>query len=88
MTRALALIAALLALGIGAPDMAADAGNHPSLSKHQIVAQIIACMKKRMAADQKISYNEAARSCKEQVRRQIEGSVSGPLVAADNPAKR
>jgi hypothetical protein len=40
-------------------------------------------MKKRMAADRYISYNEAARACKEQVNRQFDAANSGPLVAAD-----
>lgn len=87
MTRAWSAIAALFMLGMGTPVVAADAGNHPSMSRHQMAAQVIACMKRRMSADQKISYNEAARSCKEQVDRQNEVSVSGPLVASDTPAK-
>jgi len=91
MTRAPLVIAALGTLGIGAlavADTGSHPGNHPAINKHQMIGQVIACMRKRMAADQKISYNEASRSCKEQVMRQIEGSVSGALVAADNPAKR
>ena len=56
---------------------------HSFSAKRQFVSQVVGCMKKRMAADQHISYNAAARACKEQVNRQFETANSDPLVAAD-----
>jgi len=61
----------------------------PSISpKHQLANLVTDCMKKRMYSDQSISYNEAARLCKEQVHRQIGNPTSDPLVAADTSPKR
>ena len=59
----------------------------PPMTKRQMVGQIIDCMKKRMYADRAISYNEAAKVCKNQVARQNDASASGALVAADTPTK-
>ena len=59
----------------------------PPMSKHQVRGQITACMKKRMYADRAVSYNEAARVCKNQVTRQNDASASGALVASDTPSK-
>ena len=59
----------------------------PPMTKRQMVGQIIDCMKKRMYSDRAISYNEAAKVCKNQVARQNDASASGALVAADTPTK-
>jgi hypothetical protein len=56
---------------------------HSFAAKRQFASQVIGCMKKRMAADRYISYNEAAKVCKEQVNRQFDSPDQGPLVAAD-----
>jgi hypothetical protein len=55
---------------------------HSLTAKRQFAGQVIACMRKRMAADQHISYNQAARVCKDEITR-LDGVDSGPLVAAD-----
>ena len=57
-------------------------------SKRQTVSQVIDCMKRRMSSDRAISYNEAAKVCKEQVLAQTGGTSSGPLVASDTAANR
>jgi hypothetical protein len=44
-------------------------------------------MKKRMSSDRLISYNGAAKLCKDEVARRFENASPGPLVAADSPAK-
>ena len=88
MTRALALIAALGIFGIGAQAFAADSMKQPTLSKHQMIVLMNDCMKKRMWADQKIFYNEAARACKAQLTHGSGATASGALVASDNPPKR
>ncbi len=62
--------------------LAADPARSLS-AKRQFVSQVIGCMRKRMATDKYISYNQAAKLCKEEVTRQLDGSDAGPLVAAD-----
>ena len=57
----------------------------PALTRRQMLTQVIGCMKKRMSASRTISYNEAAKVCKDQLKQS--DSSSAPLVAADTPAK-
>lgn len=57
-------------------------------AKRQTVSQVIDCMKRRMSTDRAISYNEAAKVCKQQVLAQSEGATGGPLVAADTSPPR
>jgi hypothetical protein len=59
-------------------------GGQPALTKRQMLTQVIGCMKKRMAASRTISYNDAAKVCKDQLKAE---SSSQPLVAADTPAR-
>jgi hypothetical protein len=66
---------------------AADPIARPPMTKRQIIGQIIDCMKKRMYADRAISYNEAAKVCKNQIDVQNDASGPGALVAADTPTK-
>jgi hypothetical protein len=73
-------------LGIAAP-AARSVTAHVS-PKRQAMIQVNDCMTKRMYADRLISYNDAARLCKQLVYQQIAMSASGPLVAADTSAKR
>jgi hypothetical protein len=59
--------------------------SHTSWSaKRQFASQVINCMRKRMADDKHISYNQAAKICKDEVSKQTEGADAGPLVAADS----
>ena len=44
-------------------------------------------MKKRMSTNKAISYNEAAKACKDQLNKQSDNSISGTLVASDAPGK-
>jgi hypothetical protein len=55
---------------------------HSFSAKRQFASQVIGCMRKRMANDKYVSYNQAAKDCKEQVARQND-APAGPLVAAD-----
>lgn len=72
-------IFALLALVPSAAS--ANPAPHPT-PNHETYTQIISCMKKRMAANQLLSYNQAAKDCKARVL--LRGNApSGPLVAAD-----
>jgi len=65
------------------PAFALDWKAQPLAVKRQMVSQVISCMKKRMSSDRLISYNQAAKFCRETVEGQLEKSTSGPLVAAD-----
>lgn len=77
-------IASALAIVIGpivnGPAGAADITNPPK-GKREAALQIVACMKKRMASNRLVSYNQAAKDCKERV---LNGAGrETPLVAAD-----
>jgi len=63
--------------------LASDWKAQPLAVKRQMVSQMVSCMKKRMATDRLISYNQASKECRETVEGQLEKSTSGPLVAAD-----
>jgi hypothetical protein len=87
MTRlsfAIVIGAALLA---SAQTPAGDWKGQSLATKRQAVAQVIDCMKKRMSSDRIISYNGAAKLCKDEVTRRFENASPGPLVAADSPVK-
>jgi hypothetical protein len=58
------------------------------MSKRQMLAQIVGCMKKRMSANKNSSYNEAMKACKDQVKKEADNLPSGALVVSDTPAKR
>jgi hypothetical protein len=63
--------------------LAADPA-HSFYAKRQFVSQVVSCMRKRMASDKYISYNQAAKTCKDEVTKQLDGTNAGPLVAADS----
>ena len=87
MNRVQTPIAILLITCVGAPALGADAVKQAPLNRHQISAFMIDCMKKRMWADQKISYNDAAQACRDQLRKYGARGASDALMASDNPAK-
>jgi len=66
---------------------AVDSTSQPTMNERHMVVKIVGCMKKRMSADKAISYNEAAKACKDQINKQSDNSPSGALVASDTPAK-
>lgn len=84
MNRMVTAIAMGGLLLVAAQAVAVDTGQ-PALTRHQMLTQVIGCMKKRMSANRTTSYNEAAKVCKEQLKQSDSSSV--PLVAADTPAK-
>jgi hypothetical protein len=86
MNAAACVISAAGVLFTGARALAADTLNHAPMSKREMIGQVVGCMKKRMSADRSISYNEAAKVCKLEVKHRE--SASGALVASDSPAKR
>lgn len=87
MDRVLAVIAMTGAVFWGAQALAVDSIRQPTMSKRQMIVQIVGCMKKRMSTNKTISYNEAAKACKDQINKQSNNSISGTLVASDAPSK-
>ncbi len=87
MKRLITAVATSLAVLAAAQAFSADWKGQPLAVKRQIVTQVIGCMKKRMAADRVVSYNQASKECREEVSARFEKASAGPLVAVDNPVK-
>ena len=83
MNRVLAVVAIASAVFCGAQALADDSIHQPTISKRQMIVQIVGCMKKRMSTNRAISYNEAEKACKDQITKQNDNSISGTLVASD-----
>lgn len=87
MNRVVPIIALTGVMFVGAQAHAVDSTSQ-SMSKRQMIGQMIDCMKRRMSADKNRSYNEAMKTCKEQINREGDDLSSGALVASDTSAKR
>jgi hypothetical protein len=72
---------------VGAPAHADDSSSQRTMSKRQTIVQMVGCMKKRMAASQSRSYNDAMKACKDQLSKESDNSPAGPLVASDAARK-
>jgi hypothetical protein len=79
----LALVVAIAGTVLGTSTALAADPAHSISAKRQFASQVITCMRKRMASDKYVSYNQAAKTCKEEVTKHLDGSDVGPLVAAD-----
>jgi hypothetical protein len=78
---------AMTGLLIGAQALAVDSTGQPTISKRQLIAQMVGCMRKQMSANNAISYNEALKTCKGQMNTQSDNSASRTLVASDTLTK-
>ena len=78
---------AMTGLLISAQALAVDSTGQPSISKRQLIAQMVGCMRKQMSANNTISYNEAMKACKDQISKQTDNSASRTLVASDTQTK-
>jgi hypothetical protein len=87
MNRAVTAVALTSAIFVGTPALAADSTSQPTMSKRQMIVQIVGCMRKRMSANKSSSYNEAMKACKDQINKQSDNLPSAALVASDAPAK-
>ena len=87
MNRLFTLIAMSSVMLIGARALAADSVNQPTMSKRQLIAQVVGCMKKQMSASNSISYNAAMKACKGQMSKPSDNSASRTLVASDGLTK-
>jgi hypothetical protein len=87
MNRVMTVVALTGMILLGMRAIAGDDSGQSKMSKRQMVAQVVSCMKKRMSADRSTSYYEAMKACKDQVNREKDGLPAGALVASDHPAK-
>jgi hypothetical protein len=87
MNRVVTVIALSGVIFLDSQALAVDDPSQSKMSKRQMIAQVISCMKKRMSADRSTSYNEAMKACKDQVNRENDTLAAGTLVASDHPAK-
>jgi hypothetical protein len=78
---------AMTGLLIGAQALAVDSTGQPTISKRQLIAQMVGCMRKQMSANKAISYNDALKTCKDQMNTRGDNSASRTLVASDALAK-
>ena len=83
MNRIRVVIPTLVALLAGTQGSAVDFKNQSLAQKRMAASMVIGCMRKRMSKDRVISYNEAARVCKQDVARQFDNTSHDALVAAD-----
>jgi hypothetical protein len=83
MNRVPVVIGMMGALLAGTQSSAVDWKNQSFATKRQAVSMVMDCMRKRMSRDRSISYNEAAKACKQEVARQFDSATPGALVAAD-----
>jgi hypothetical protein len=88
MNRVVPIIALTSVMFVGAQAHAVDSTSQSTMSKRQMIVQIVDCMKRRMSADKSRSYNEAMKACKDQINRESDDLSSGALVASDTSAKR
>jgi hypothetical protein len=87
MNNIMKVIALSGAIVVGTRALASDPVHQSTMNKRQMFAQIVDCMKKRMAANKSSSYNETLKACKDRIKES--GSLqSGALVASDTPAQR
>lgn len=66
MYRVLTVIAMTGLMCVGTQAFAANSRNQVAMRRRQVVD----CMSKRMSLNKSISYNEAAKACKDQMKRQ------------------
>jgi hypothetical protein len=85
MTRLAAAIA--MAAALASTQASANDWKGQFATKRQMVNQVVDCMRKRMSSDRQISYNQAAKVCRDQVNQRIDSASSGPLMAADRQVK-
>ena len=69
MNRSLTVVIMAGTIFAGQQALADVSANQPALTKRQMITLMIDCMKKRMSADRAISYHEAAKTCKEDIKR-------------------
>ena len=87
MNGVLSIIAMTCVMLVGARALAADSVTQSTMSKRQLIAQMVGCVRKQMSARKTISYNEAMKVCRDQVNNQSDSSAARTLVASHTLAK-
>ena len=87
MNRVAPIIVLVATTFVGTQAHAVDSASQSTMSKRQMIVQIVDCMKKRMSADKSRSYNEAMKACKDQISKQSDNSASRTFVASDTLTK-
>ena len=78
---------AMTGLLIGAQALADDSTGQATMSKRQLIVQMLGCMRKQMSVNNAISYHEALKTCKDQMNTQSDNSASRTLAASDTLTK-
>jgi hypothetical protein len=88
MNRVVPIIALTGVIFVAAQAQAIDSTSQSTMSKRQMIVQMVDCMKKRMSADKSRSYNEAMKACKDHMNKESDDLSPGALVASDTSAKQ
>ena len=86
MIRAMQLLGLIGVMAVVPPAHAVDSTGQSPVSKRQMIVQMVDCMKKRMSADRNRSYNEAMKTCKDQMHK--DESPAGALMASETQPKQ
>jgi hypothetical protein len=81
------MLLAMISAAIPAAPALADSGRPPMTARHQMIAKTIGCMRKQMSVDKAVTYNEAAKICADQIRKQSEQSAPAALAASGRSTK-
>jgi hypothetical protein len=87
MNRILTVTVLISVMLVGAPALAVDSVSQSTMSKRQLITQMVGCMRQEMVANKAISYNEAMKACKDQINKQSDNSASRTLIATDTAPK-
>lgn len=88
MNRKPAIATIAMMMFADAQSLAADSVAQPTMTKRQMILMTVSCMKRRMSLDRSISYNAAAKVCKDQISQRSGDLASGTLVASDDLQKK
>jgi hypothetical protein len=85
--KSVVTVIALMGIVVGTQGLAVDSTRQPTMSKRQMIVQMVGCMRKRMSANRSSSYNEAMKACKDQMNKESDNLPSVDRVASSPPAK-
>jgi hypothetical protein len=86
MNRLAAATAITCVMFAGSRALAGEPAGQSRTGTHRIFVLMVACMKKRMSNDRSSSYNDAKKTCKDQING-VREDDSGALVASAAPPK-
>ena len=87
MNRLLTAIALTGVIFAGTRALGDESTSQSRVVKRHAIASLLVCMRKRMSYDKGASYNEARRTCKDQIASQSDKASSGSLVASATAPK-